>query len=95
MPTPGEDDLADPGPPSVAQQNEAVIPTHAIQSNLPVSSDLATRGNIAENWKRWKQVWDIFQNRISPQPAGKPNTRGNIYYMHWIRRVRSLQFSAV
>ena len=69
MPTLGEDDSADPGPPSVAQQNEAVIPTHAIQSNLPVPSRLDTRGNIAENWKRWKQVWDSFEiaSRLNQQ----------------------------
>ena len=63
MPTPGEDNSADTGPASVAQQNEAVpvIPPHAIQSNLPIPSRLDTRGNIAENWKRWKQVWDSFE----------------------------------
>ena len=57
-PTPGKDDSADPGPASAAQQNEAGIPTHASQSNLPVLSLLDTRGNIAENSKRWRQVWD-------------------------------------
>lgn len=71
MPTPGQDDSADTSPPSVAQQNEAVpvIPPHAIQSNLPVPSRLDTRGNIAENWKRWKQVWDSFEiaSRLNQQ----------------------------
>lgn len=71
MPTPGEDDLADTGPASVVQQNEAVpvIPPRAIQSNLPVLLCLDTRGNIAENWKRWKQVWDSFEiaSRLNQQ----------------------------
>ena len=42
---------------------------HAIQSNLPVPSRLDTRGNIAENWKRWKQVWDSFEiaSRLNQQ----------------------------
>ena len=54
MTTPGEDDSADTGLASVAQQNEAVpvIPPHAIQSNLPIPSRLDTLCNIAENWKR-------------------------------------------
>ena len=45
-----------------------VLP-HAIQSNLPVLSRLDTRGNIAENWKRWKQVWDSFEiaSRLNQQ----------------------------
>ena len=49
--------------PSVGQENAAapVMLPHAIQSNLPVPSRLDTRGNIAENWKRWKQVWDSFE----------------------------------
>lgn len=71
MPTPGEDDSADTGPASVAQQNGAVpvIPPRAIQSNLPVPSRLDTRGNITENWKRWKQVWDPFEiaSRLNQQ----------------------------
>jgi len=71
MPTPGQDDSADTSPPSVAQQNEAVpvIPPHAIQSNLPVPSRLDTRGNIAENWKTWKQVRDSFEiaSRLNQQ----------------------------
>ena len=69
MPTPGEDDSADPGPASAAQQNEAVIPTHTIQRNLPVPSRLDTRGNIAETWKRWRQVWDSFEilSRVTQQ----------------------------
>lgn len=97
MPTPGEDDSADTGPVSVAQQNEAVpvIPPYAIQSNLPVPSCLDTRGNIAENWKRWKQVWDSFKIASSLNQQENQIMRGNIYYMHWIKRVRSLQFSAV
>ena len=57
--------------PSVAQENAAapVMLPHAIQSNLPVPSRLDTRGNIAENWKRWKQVWDSFEiaSRLNQQ----------------------------
>ena len=57
--------------PSVAQENPAapVMLPHAIQSNLPVPSRLDTRGNIAENWKRWKQVWDSFEiaSRLNQQ----------------------------
>ncbi|XP_015759420.1 PREDICTED: uncharacterized protein LOC107338702 [Acropora digitifera] len=57
--------------PSVAQENAAapVMLPHAIQSNLPVPSRLDTRGNIAENWKRWKQVWGSFEiaSRLNQQ----------------------------
>ena len=57
--------------PSVAQENPAapVMLPHAIQSNLPVPSRLDTRGNIAENWKRWKQVSDSFEiaSRLNQQ----------------------------
>ena len=57
--------------PSVAQENAAapVVLSHAIQSNLPVPSRLDTRGNIAENWKRWKQVCDFFEiaSRLNQQ----------------------------
>ena len=57
--------------PSVAQENAAapVMLPHAIQSNLLVPSRLDTRGNIAENWKRWKQVWDSFEiaSRLNQQ----------------------------
>lgn len=49
--------------PSVAQENAAapVMLPHAIHSNLLVPLRLDTRGNIIENWKRWKQVWDSFE----------------------------------
>ena len=57
--------------PSVAQENPAapVMLPRAIQSNLPVPSRLDTRGNIAENWKRWKQVSDSFEiaSRLNQQ----------------------------
>ena len=60
---PGEDNSADTGQASVAQQNKAVpvILPHAIQSNFLVPLRLDTRGNIPKNWKRWKQLRDSFE----------------------------------
>ena len=42
---------------------------YGIQSNLPVPSRLDMSGNIAENWKKWKQVWDSFEiaSRLNQQ----------------------------
>ena len=42
---------------------------YGIQSKLPVPSRLDMSGNIAENWKKWKQVWDSFEiaSRLNQQ----------------------------
>lgn len=44
-------------------------PSYGIQSNLPVSNRLDMSGNISENWKKWKQVWDWFEiaSRLNEQ----------------------------
>lgn len=94
MPTPGEDDSADTGPASVAQQNGAV-PTSCNSEQLACTVAFGHTWQYHRKLEKVETSMGSFRNRISPQPAGKPKTRGNIYYVHWIRRVRSLQFSAV
>ena len=97
MPTPGQDDSTDASPPSIAQQNESRT-RHIASCN---SEQLACTVAFGYTWQYCRKLKKVetsmgfLRNCISPQPAGKPNTRGNIYYVHWIRRVRSLQFSAV
>lgn len=39
----------------------ALMPRYGMQSNLPVPSRLDLAGNISENWKKQKQVWDSFE----------------------------------
>ena len=46
-------------------------------------------------WTRMETSMGFLRNRILPQPAGKPSTGGNIYYVHRIQCARSLQFTAI
>ena len=48
---------------------QSVPSYYGIQSNLPVPSRLDMSGNIAENWKKWKKVWDSFEiaSRLNQQ----------------------------
>ena len=51
--------LADP-------PNEGEHPVQAVQapictSNVPVPPKIELSGNLANNWKQWKQVWSAYE----------------------------------
>ncbi|KAL9976621.1 hypothetical protein ACROYT_G013943 [Oculina patagonica] len=54
---------------SADEQVSVPSPSYGIQSNLPVPNRLDMSGNISENWKKWKQVWDSFEiaSRLNEQ----------------------------
>lgn len=56
-------------PPQGSASVQAPTPCYGIQSNLPIPSRLNLAGNISENWKKWKQVWDSFEiaSRLNQQ----------------------------
>ena len=46
--------------------NEVGHPVEAVQapiftSNIPVSPKIELSGNLANNWKQWKQVWSTYE----------------------------------
>ena len=57
------------GSASIDGSAPATMPSYGIQRNLPVPSRLDMAGNISENWKKWKQVWDSFEitSRLNKQ----------------------------
>lgn len=56
------DDTGSAGAPSPQQ--------HHLQSQIPLPPRLEMKGNLAQNWKRWKQIWDSFEiaSRLTEQP---------------------------
>lgn len=47
----------------MAENGNAPLPLEVpgLQSSVPLPPKLEMRGNIAQNWKRWKQIWDSFE----------------------------------
>ena len=33
----------------------------SLQSQIPLPPRFERKGNLAQNWKKWKQIWDSFQ----------------------------------
>ena len=33
----------------------------AITTNVPLPGKLVLKGNLSENWKKWRQVWDAYE----------------------------------
>ena len=59
------------------QPNEGRRTIQAVQapiftSNVPVPPKIELPGNIANNWKQWKQVWRAFEivTRLNEQTDG-------------------------
>ena len=44
-----------------ASSSMAVAHSFGIQSSLPLPPRLELSGNVAENWKKWKQRWESFE----------------------------------
>ena len=43
---------------------EAPIPTNntsIFTSNVPLPPKIQLKGNLANNWKTWKQIWDAYE----------------------------------
>ena len=42
---------------------EAISPQYLpnFSSNVPLPTRFEVKGNLAENWKKWKQVWDAYE----------------------------------
>ena len=46
-------------PPSEGGQQAVQAPTFT--SNVPVAPQIEFSGNLANNWKQWKQVWSAYE----------------------------------
>ena len=40
--------------------DQAAAPASVMQSQIPLPPKLDLTGNIAQNWKSWKQIWDSY-----------------------------------
>ncbi|KAK6190707.1 hypothetical protein SNE40_002510 [Patella caerulea] len=38
-----------------------VPPLPTFHSNVPLPPKLEVKGNLSNNWKRWRQLWDSFE----------------------------------
>ena len=55
--------MTDPDPivPGPSASSEGNSGTSAFISNVPLPPRLSLAGNLAENWKQWKQIYDAYE----------------------------------
>ena len=50
-----------PPPESDSAGSTEQITSLTFTTNVPPPGRLELRGNLSENWKKWKQVWDAYE----------------------------------
>ena len=47
--------------PNAGQQPVQAVQAPIFTSNIPVPSKIELSGNLANNWKQWKQAWSAYK----------------------------------
>ena len=84
-----------PPPESDSAGSTKQITSLTFTTNVPPPGRLELKGNLSKNWKKWRQVWDIYETITKlNEMESRFRVVGDFHHLHWPRCARSTQWPA-